>query len=50
VTLTIASQDGRTADIYLFDILKMLNDPSTQPIQLTTDGAMKYGAVWRPNP
>jgi Tol biopolymer transport system component len=50
VTMTIASRDGGTADIYLFDIQKMLNDPSTQPVQLTTDGAMKYGAVWQPNP
>jgi Tol biopolymer transport system component len=35
-------------DLYLFDIEKMLKDPSVKPIQLTTDGAMKYGAVWQP--
>ena len=37
-------------DLYLFDIDKMLNDPSMQPIQLTADGKMKYGAIWQPQP
>jgi Tol biopolymer transport system component len=50
VTVTIASRNGDTADIYLFDIQKMLSDPSTDPIPLTTDGAIKYVANWRPNP
>ena len=50
VTATIANRNGGTADIYLFDIPKMLNDPSIQPIQLTTDGAMKYSIAWQPNP
>lgn len=46
VTMPIA--DRQNQDIYLFDIEKMLNDPTTQPVQLTTDGAMKYGATWQP--
>jgi|CXWL01.1.fsa_nt_gi Tol biopolymer transport system component len=46
VTMPIA--DRQNQDIYLFDIEKMLNDPSTQPVQLTTDGAIKYGAIWQP--
>jgi hypothetical protein len=48
VSMTIA--DRQNQDIYLFDIEKMLNDPSMQPIQLTTDGAMKYGVTWQPKP
>ncbi len=35
-------------DIYLFDIEKMLDDPSAKPIQLTTDGVIKYGVTWQP--
>jgi TolB protein len=50
VTITIASRNGRPEDIYLFDIQKMLNDPSAEPIQLTSDGAMKYGIAWQPIP
>ena len=50
VTATIASSISRTTDIFLFDIEKMLIDPSTMPIQITTDGAMKYGAVWQSQP
>lgn len=46
VIVTIANRNRQ--DLYLFDIQEMLNDPSTQPIQLTTDGAPKYGAVWQP--
>jgi Tol biopolymer transport system component len=47
----VAFEDGNgNADFYLFDIAKMLNDPATKPIQLTTDGAMKYGAAWQPQP
>ncbi|HSK89037.1 MAG TPA: hypothetical protein VK880_11805, partial [Anaerolineales bacterium] len=38
-------------DIYLLDIQKLLDDPSAQLIQLTTDGTGKYdGAVWQPQP
>lgn len=38
-------------DIYLFDIQKILKDPSIQPIQLTRDGATKnWGPIWQPNP
>jgi dipeptidyl aminopeptidase/acylaminoacyl peptidase len=48
VSMTIV--DRQNQDIYLFDIEKMLNDPSMQPIQLTTDGAMKYGVTWQPQP
>jgi Tol biopolymer transport system component len=50
VTVAIASREGDGADLYLFDIEKMLIDPSTKPIQLTTDGTMKYGTVWQPQP
>jgi Tol biopolymer transport system component len=46
VTMPIANRQDQ--ELYLFDIEKMLNDPSVQPIQLTTDGAMKYGATWQP--
>jgi Tol biopolymer transport system component len=38
------------SDLYLFDIEKMQNDPSTMPIQITTDGAWKYGIAWQPQP
>ncbi len=38
-----------TGDIYLFDIQRILKDPSTQPIQLTTDGVGKpWGPKWQP--
>ena len=46
VIASIADQKG--ADFYLFDIEKMSNDPSTNPIQLTTNGGVNYGAVWQP--
>jgi len=40
-----------TGDIYLFDIQKTLEDPSTQPIRLTTDEAAKnWGPIWQPTP
>jgi Tol biopolymer transport system component len=48
VIAVIANNKG--TDVYRFDIEKMLKDPSTKPIQLTTDGAMKYGAAWQPTP
>jgi Tol biopolymer transport system component len=48
VIVSISKQDPNKADFYLFDIQKMLKDPSTQPIQLTTDEAMKYEAAWQP--
>lgn len=48
VTTPIA--DRQDQELYLFDIEKMKNDPSVQPIQLTTDGIMKYGATWQPQP
>ncbi len=38
-----------TGDIYLFDIQRILKDPSAQPIQLTTDGGGKrWGPKWQP--
>ncbi|GEM_PF-1919253 len=46
VSMIIAGRKDQ--DIYLFDIEKMLNDPSAESIQLTTDGAIKYGVVWQP--
>ncbi|HEX9839089.1 MAG TPA: hypothetical protein VGA72_07075, partial [Anaerolineales bacterium] len=51
VIMTIATnEDGSKTDLYRFDIEKMLKDPSTQPIQLTTSEAVEYEAVWQPNP
>ena len=50
VVLTIAESGGDKTDIYLFDIEKMLRDPLTQPVRLTTDEATKYGAIWQPIP
>ena len=46
VIATISNRRGQ--DIYRFDIQEMLKDPSTQPVQLTNNGTMKYGAVWQP--
>jgi Tol biopolymer transport system component len=48
VIMSITNQDGITTDLYLFDVEAMLRDPSTQPIQLTADGAAKYDIVWQP--
>ena len=48
--MIISSNDYAKADLYLFDIDKMLEDPSTQPIRLTTDGAVKNDAAWQPAP
>jgi hypothetical protein len=42
--------DADKSDLYLFDIEKMLNDPSTQPIRLITDEAVKFEAIWQPQP
>jgi dipeptidyl aminopeptidase/acylaminoacyl peptidase len=47
---TILNINNESTELYSFDIEKMLKDPSTKPIQLTTDGAMKYGAIWQPTP
>jgi TolB protein len=48
----VAIPDGNEgrADIYRFDIDKMLSDPSVQPVRLTTDEAMKYDTTWQPVP
>jgi Tol biopolymer transport system component len=46
VIVTIANRNKQ--DLYLFDIQEMLKDPSAKPVQLTTDGVLKYGAVWQP--
>lgn len=46
VIATIANNES--TDLYRFDIQKILNDPSTEPVQLTSDGVWKYGAVWQP--
>ncbi len=48
VIVAIAGRQDQ--ELYLFDIEKMLNDPSMQPIQLTTDGASKHGVTWQPQP
>jgi Tol biopolymer transport system component len=50
ILVRIENWEGTSAELYLLDIQKMLNDPSVQPVQLTTDGAWKYGAVWQPVP
>ena len=46
VIVTIFNNEG--TELYRFDIQEMLNNPATKPVQLTTDGAMKYGAIWQP--
>lgn len=48
--VTVPIADRQDQELYLFDIEKMKNDPSMQPIQLTTDGAPKHGATWQPQP
>ncbi len=50
--ISYVTPDYRTEeDIYLFDIQKMLKDPSLQPIRLTTDGATKnFHVFWQPIP
>ena len=50
VIISITNQENSKKDLYLFNIEKMLEDPSTEPIRLTMDEAMKYGAVWQPRP
>lgn len=35
-------------NLFRFDVQEMLNNPSTKPVQLTTDDAWKYGVVWQP--
>lgn len=46
MTMTSGAEAG--TDLYLLDIQKMLNTPSMQPVQLTTDGEMKYNATFQP--
>jgi Tol biopolymer transport system component len=48
--MALANSEYGKADLYLFDVEKMLQDPSTQPIRLTTDEAVKSGLVWQPVP
>lgn len=48
VIVSIAGRQDQ--ELYLLDIEKMKNDPSAQPVQLTTDGTIKYGATWQPQP
>jgi Tol biopolymer transport system component len=49
--MTVSNPNGgQGADFYLFDIEQMLNDPSVQPVRITSDNAVKYGVVWRPTP
>jgi Tol biopolymer transport system component len=50
VMIPITRKDGTKTDFYLLDIEKMIRDPSTQPIQITTDGNEKYDIVWQPHP
>ena len=52
MTSAVAFPNNRSAymDFYLFDIEKMLNDPSTKPVLLTVDGIWTNGAVWQPMP
>ena len=49
VIASIASRNGGTTDLYLFDVQKMLNDRTAQPIQVTKTGVWKYGATFQPN-
>jgi TolB protein len=48
--MVLTNSDYSKADLYLFDVEKMLQDPSTLPIQLTTDEAVKMNVVWQPAP
>ena len=48
VIATILNINNESTELYRFDIQEMLNNSSTQPIQLTTDAASKYGVVWQP--
>ena len=52
IVFTIDSASGGTpsSNMYFLELEKMLNDPSTKPIQLTTDGAPKHGVTWQPQP
>jgi Tol biopolymer transport system component len=50
IIISITNQGNSKTDLYLFDIEKMLEDPSTEPIRLTTNDAMDYEAVWQPVP
>ena len=52
ILLVTADADGGYMDLYRFDVEKILNDPATQPVQLTTNGMWRYGyeAVWQPSP
>jgi len=50
VILSLTDPENTKADLYLFNIEKMLTDPSTQPVRLTSDEAMKYEAAWQPAP
>jgi hypothetical protein len=50
VIISITNQENAQADLYLFDIEKMLENPSTEPLRLTMDEAMKYEAIGQPEP
>jgi Tol biopolymer transport system component len=48
--IDLGNNQTGNSDLYLIDLEKTLQDPTTRPIQLTTDNALKYGAVWQPLP
>jgi len=48
VIATILNTNNESTELYRFDIQEMLNNPSTKPVQLTTDGTMKYHATFQP--
>jgi Tol biopolymer transport system component len=49
ILIDMGNSQSYNGDVYLVDLVKTLQDPSTRPIRLTTDGA-STNAVWQPIP
>jgi Tol biopolymer transport system component len=50
IIIDLGNNQTGNSDLYLIDLENTLQDPTTRLIQLTTDNALKYDAVWQPRP
>ena len=48
--LVLGNNLSGTSDLYLMDVSKTIEDPSTELRQLTTDSTWKYDPSWQPQP
>jgi len=50
VLLAIGDNPTAHADLYMLDVEKALNDPTSGLVRLTNDAAWKYEIAWQPRP